>query len=124
MKKRNTPAKQAVLSVLKASKTALSQENIEQATKGAMDRVTIYRILSSFMEDGLVHRIISEDGKQYFAICLNCEEHRHHHDHFHFRCLQCGQIECLKEEVKVTVPAGYQLESVNCILSGYCPACA
>jgi Fur family transcriptional regulator, ferric uptake regulator len=123
MKKRNTPAKQTVLTVLKASKNALSQEDIEVETKGVMDRVTIYRILNSFCEDGLVHRILSDDGKYYFAICLNCEEKKHVHDHFHFRCLKCHKIECLKEEVSVKMPVGYRLESVNCLLSGYCPDC-
>lgn len=124
MKRRNTPSKQAVLNILTASKTALSQEDIEQEVKGTMDRVTVYRVLNSFCEDGYVHRILSDDGKHYFAICLNCKEHQHKHDHFHFRCLKCQKVECLKEEVQVKIPEGYLLQNVNCLLTGYCRNCA
>ena len=122
-KRRTTPAKQEVLNILSSSKQALSQEDIVKEIKGSMDRVTVYRALNSFCEDGYVHKILSDDGKYYFAICLNCKEHKHQHDHFHFRCLSCHKVECLKEEVKVKVPDGYQLESVNCLLTGYCKNC-
>ncbi|RDC65486.1 Fur family transcriptional regulator [Adhaeribacter pallidiroseus] len=124
MKRRNTPAKQAVLNILHGSGKALNQEDIEQAVKGRMDRVTVYRILNSFCEDGYVHKILSDDGKHYFALCTSCEEKKHYHNHFHFRCLKCQKVECLKEEVAVKVPAGYQLQNVNCLLTGYCQACA
>ena len=124
MKRRNTPAKQEVWSLLSSTRSALSQEDIEQRTEGKMDRVTIYRVLNSFCEDGLVHRILSDDGKYYFALCRNCNEAHHTHDHFHFRCLKCGKVECLKEEVTIKMPKGYRLENTNCFLSGYCRACA
>lgn len=124
MKRRNTPAKQAVYDLLRSSKAALSQEDVEQQVKGSMDRVTVYRVLNSFCEDGYVHKILSDDGKYYFAVCLNCTEGRHHHNHFHFRCLACGKVECLEKEVKVSMPDGYRLESVNCLLTGYCSNCA
>jgi len=124
MKRRNTPAKQAVLKILNSSERALNQDDIEQEVKGSMDRVTIYRILNSFCEDGYVHKILSDDGKYYFAICLNCEEKKHLHNHFHFRCLKCQKVECLKEEVNVKIPKGYKLENVNCLLTGYCQNCS
>lgn len=124
MKRRNTPAKQAVLDILKLSERALSQEDIEKEVKGSMDRVTVYRVLNSFCEDGYVHKILSDDGKHYFAICLNCQEKKHSHNHFHFRCLKCQKVECLKEEVKLQLPAGYQLENANCLVTGYCADCS
>ena len=124
MKRRNTASKQVVLDVLTASDVALSQDDIEREVKGSMDRVTVYRVLNRFCEDGYVHKILSDDGKHYFAICLNCEEKKHHHNHFHFRCVKCQQVECLKEEVNVKIPSGYRLQNVNCILSGYCQKCS
>jgi Fur family transcriptional regulator, ferric uptake regulator len=124
MKRRNTPAKQAVLNVLHAAKTALSQEDIAREVQGSMDRVTVYRVLNRFYEDGYVHKIVADDGKHYFAICLNCEEKQHRHNHFHFRCVKCQKIECLPEEVPIKIPAGYQLENVNCLLTGHCQNCS
>ena len=124
MKRRNTASKQAVLEVLNASKVALNQEDIEQKVKGLMDRVTVYRVLNRFCDDGYVHKILGDDGKHYFAICLNCDEKQHRHNHFHFRCLTCQKVECLKEEVQVKIPRGYVLEQVNCLLTGYCKNCS
>lgn len=124
MKRRNTGSKQAIFDILNSSKVALSQDDIEHQVKGSMDRVTIYRVLNSFREDGYVHKILSDDGKCYFAICVNCEEQKHHHNHFHFRCLKCQKVECLKEEVNIKIPKGYTLENVNCLLTGYCKKCS
>lgn len=122
--RRNTPAKEAVLKLLKQSKSALSQDVIGHKMKGKMDRVTIYRILNTFCEDGVTHKIMSEEGKYYFALCLNCSEKHHFHNHYHFRCVKCHKIECLKDELKIKLPVGYTLEQVNCVLSGHCKKCA
>jgi Fur family transcriptional regulator, ferric uptake regulator len=121
--RRNTPSKQAILNVLNSSKSALSQEDIEKMVAIEMDRATIYRTLSRFCEDGIVHKIISEDGKQFFAICIKCEEKISPERHFHFKCLKCKTIECLQETVKFTLPSGYRIEGVNCLLTGYCAKC-
>lgn len=124
MKRRNTPAKQAVLDILKNSKIALSQEDIETEVKGTMDRVTVYRVLNSFCEDGYIHKVVSDDGKNYFAICVKCEEKKHQHNHFHFRCLNCHSVECLKQEVLFKIPRGYKVQEMNCVVKGYCKNCA
>lgn len=124
MKRRNTPAKQSILNILKSTGTALSQEMIEAEVKGEMDRVTIYRVLNSFCEDGITHRILADNGKYYFALCLNCNEKQHSHDHFHFRCLKCEKVECLHEKVKVTLPEGYVSETISSWISGYCNTCS
>ncbi len=123
MKRRNTPAKQKVLSVFKSSNSALSQDMLEEKIGSEMDRVTIYRILNSFCEDGITHRVTSDDGKSYYALCTECEDHDHHHDHFHFKCINCEKVECLDEEVQFTLPKGYHSENMNCWISGYCKAC-
>lgn len=124
MKRRNTPAKTAILSMLQEAGSALSQDMIEEKVKGEMDRVTIYRVLNSFCEDGVTHRILADNGKYYFALCLNCEEHKHTHDHFHFRCLKCEKVECLKEAVTAVLPQGYVQKSINSWITGYCKDCS
>lgn len=126
MKRRNTPAKEAVLSVLSASAKAMSQDAIEQKIDIDIDRATIYRVLNRFCEDGVLHRIVAEDGKQYFAVCMKCDDDRKKAPlhHFHFRCTQCETIECLPLPVHFTLQAGYQVERVNCVLTGVCKDCA
>ena len=125
MKRRNTPAKNTILNLLKNAGNALSQEMIEAEVKGEMDRVTIYRVLNSFCEDGVTHRILSDEGKYYFALCLDCHDHEHHtHDHFHFRCVGCQKVECLEEQVTVQLPQGYRKESISSWVTGYCAGCS
>lgn len=124
MKRRNTPAKTAILGLLKDANSAMSQEMIEAELKGEMDRVTIYRVLNSFCEDGITHRVLADDGKYYFALCRGCQEAKHNHDHFHFKCINCQKVECLNEPVTVNLPAGYVQKSIASWVSGYCKECA
>lgn len=125
MKRRNTPSKTAVLSALERANTALSHDKLVESLDGTIDRATIYRILNRFCEDGITHRIVADDGKQYFALCEDCShEEKHSHNHFHFRCLQCDRVECLSNEVSVNLPTGYQAENFNGVISGTCNRCA
>lgn len=124
MKRRNTPAKEAVLDVLMKTGKAMSQDAIEKCIDLDMDRATIYRVLNRFCEDGTLHKIVAEDGKQYFALCVKCEDKDPQLHHFHFRCINCQTIECLSTPVHFSVPAGYNVNSVNCILTGVCKKCA
>ncbi|HEX7869569.1 MAG TPA: transcriptional repressor, partial [Chryseobacterium sp.] len=65
MIRRSTPTKDAVLNVLADSKKAMSQEAIMNKVDINIDRATVYRVLNRFCEDGVLHRIVAEDGKQY-----------------------------------------------------------
>lgn len=123
MKRRNTPSKDAVLDLLIRSGKAMSRDAIEKEIDLDMNRATIYRVLNRFCDDGLVHRIVAEDGKQYFAVCIKCDESKFTDHHFHFRCIECDTIECLPEEVHFSIPGGYRVANVNCVLTGTCKDC-
>ena len=77
-----------------------------------------------FCEDGLVHKIVAEDGKQYFAVCVKCEEKKLPDTHFHFYCTDRQTIECLPSMVHFSVPQGYEVEGLNCVLIGVCMECS
>lgn len=124
MKRRNTPSKDAVLELLTRTGKAMSRDAIEKNIDVAIDRATIYRILNRFCEDGQVHKIVAEDGKQYFAVCIKCDDKAFPQNHFHFRCKKCNTIECLQQAVHFSVPEGYHVESINCVLTGICKVCA
>ena len=123
MKRRKTETKAAILEQLKQSKEALSHEMLQSALEGNIDRATIYRVLNRFHEDGIVHKVVGDDGKQYFAFCINCQEKEHHHHHFHFRCTACGKVECLSSEINIQLPKGYVSENFNGVISGLCSDC-
>lgn len=124
MKRRNTPAKEAVLNLLSQTQRAMSHDAIEQEINMGMNRATIYRVLNQFCEDGIVHKVVAEDGKQYFAVCSDCKGKRISKHHFHFRCTTCLTIECLEESVHFSIPKGYRVEDVNCLLTGTCLKCS
>lgn len=124
MKRRNTPSKEAVLNLLINTKKALSHDVIVEKLKITIDRATIYRVLNRFCEDGLVHKIIAEDGKLYFAVCIACDKEKHSDNHLHFRCSKCQMMECLHEPVQFTLPSGFHVNSINCVLTGTCSDCS
>ncbi|MFN8712587.1 MAG: transcriptional repressor [Bacteroidota bacterium] len=125
LKKRETSGKRQVLQLLENSSSALSQDMLEKNPELKIDRVTIYRILKSFEEDGKIHRIVGNDGKAYFAVCRNCSEtHAHHlHQHVHFQCKMCSKVECLNAEISLPIPPDYVVDDVNVVMSGICGKC-
>lgn len=124
MPRRKTQSTTEILSVLKAADSAMSHQMIEEALEIEVDRATIYRVLNRFNEDGLVHRVVGENGKQYFALCEDCKKHDHNHDHFHFRCGECGKVECLTREIHIKLPENYIAKNFNGMISGICADCA
>lgn len=124
MKRRNTPTKEAVLNVLSKAGKAMSQDAIEKHIEIDINRATIYRVLNRFCEDGILHRVVAENGKQYFALCVENDKKEQISNHFHFKCLVCKTIECLPIEVNFSISDDYLVENVNCILSGKCKNCA
>ncbi|MDD2982358.1 MAG: transcriptional repressor [Crocinitomicaceae bacterium] len=122
IKKRQTVSKRKVLDFFKKHDHAISHELIEQGLSGSMDRVTIYRILKSFEEDGLIHKIVDENSKSHYALCQECNS-QHVHNHMHFQCTNCEKVECLDYDLEVPMPNGYQLKNMQLIASGLCKDC-
>jgi len=103
---------------------ALSFKDLEKNLE-EYDRVTLYRTLSSFIENGILHRIPSDDGFASYGLCSQeCSETEHHHDHVHFKCNVCGHIECLPDYhvPKMDLP-GYTINEQNLIVTGICKNC-
>lgn len=123
IKRRNTTAQDAVLSLLTSKMKAMSQEAIMKQLGVNVDRATIYRILNRFCEDEIIHKIVSDDGKQYFAVCVKCDEKKIPSNHFHFKCTKCDTIECLPTLVEFSVPKNYEVQQMNCVLIGVCKDC-
>ena len=122
MKKRKTQSKKAILECLqRAGNYGLRSDSIEEQLP-QFNRVTIYRILQSFINDGIIHKVISNDGKFYYFKCKNCNE-VHFHNHYHFKCNICGKVECMDNDIEVKVPKDYVVEDVNFWVTGTCGTC-
>ena len=124
MKRRNTPVRQAVMELLKQAGSALSQEEVQKRLTLPADRITLYRMLQRLCEDGELHRITGENGKWYYAPCINCRKETHIHDHVHFECENCGRVRCLGSSLQPELPEGYQAMRFNYWIQGRCSQCS
>ncbi len=125
-KLRITDCRLDVIEFFIQEETALSQGDLEhQFTQ--YDRVTLYRTLNSFLDSGIIHKIPNSTGVATYGLCHEtCSPHHHEHNHIHFKCNQCGHIECIDNRAvpSVSVPRGYKVETVNVIVDGICAKCA
>ena len=90
-KRRNTVIQEAVMAVLTSKRRAMSQDTIVRQLNVDADRATIYRILNRFCEDGIIHKVVADDGKQYFAVPMKCDGITLPENHFHFQEVLCNQ---------------------------------
>ncbi len=114
-----------------------------------VDRSTIFRALTLFVEKHLLHTIDDGSGQQKYCIChqyehhmghCHCSEgeqghdedqgHRHHEheacQHVHLSCTKCGRTFCLRNQKipPVQIPEGFQVQHTQYIIQGICPRCA
>jgi Fur family transcriptional regulator, ferric uptake regulator len=125
-KLRSTPGRAAILQAFLKSKFALSHGDVEKEVPASFDRVTVYRTLKTFLDKGLIHKVLDDEGGMKYALCNEaCSTANHHHDHVHFKCTQCGQTNCLQVEIPgIKLPKGYQPREVNLLIQGICGNCA
>ncbi len=123
---RNTEIRRQVLSIfLEAPDTALSSQDIEERFD-KIDRVTLYRILRSFEDSGIIHQAIDGSSKTKYAYCSDdCTTHHHHDEHAHFHCTVCDTTTCMEmvNIPQVIIPNEYQLRDAQLILTGVCKKC-
>ena len=125
-KLRTTSCRDDVLKAFVHRDTALSHGDLESALGDRFDRVTIYRTLKTFLEKGILHKVLGDEGTRYALCRERCSEDNHHHDHVHFKCNTCGQTNCL-ENLHVPViklPEGYRIQEVNLLIQGLCAECS
>lgn len=123
---KKTKPRLSVLEILTERKSATSQPDLELVLGKDIDRVTLYRVLKTFEEKGIIHKIIDLNGTANYAVCSSsCTEHQHHDQHVHFNCRLCLQIYCLDSVhvPQLQLPSGFTPDTVNHIVYGTCPGC-
>ena len=123
---RTTDSRQSILKLFLEKDYALSHGDIENAIDNSLDRVTVYRTLKTFLDKGLIHKVLDDEGSLKYALCSEtCSAREHHHDHVHFKCIKCGQTSCLEVEVPaVKLPRGFKAKEVNVLIQGVCAQCS
>lgn len=122
---KQTKPRLMVLDQIIGRNSAISQPELEKKLGKEVDRVTLYRTLSTFEEKGILHKIIDHAGTANFAICQsNCSSNHHHDEHLHFNCIQCKKVYCLDIKIpNTTIPANFTMESIQLLAHGICENC-
>ena len=123
---RSTPTRQEILHLFLRKDYALSHSDIEGEIADDIDRVTVYRTLKTFNDRGLIHKVLDDGGSLKYALCSEaCSATRHRHEHVHFKCIRCGQTNCLNVDIPlVKLPEGYKPTEVNLLVQGTCQNCS
>ena len=86
----------------------------------------IFRTLSLFKQQHLVHQL--EDGNDVvrYELCLSDDYEEDEDMHVHFYCERCHQTYCFNDipVPQVELPGGYEQFSINYMIKGICPKCA
>ncbi len=120
---RVTEARWRILEVLFDAGRPLSHAEIGAglAAGGAIDRVTLYRVLDWLIAKGLAHRVEGHDRTWRFSAVSNDT-----HGHAHFHCTHCGKMYCLtaiQPTVVLALPRGFRFEETDISLRGTCADC-
>jgi Fur family transcriptional regulator, ferric uptake regulator len=114
------------------------------ASRAAIDRVTVYRVLDWLVGVNLAHRIAGDDRVWRYVANLGSNKAENtkaakatpsrfkpianaHQHHAHFTCEACGQTFCLGDvqpKVTVKLPTGFTSNAVDVKLRGRCAHCS
>ncbi len=124
---RKTLGRELVLTTFLDQSRALSHGELNTLLGDQLNRASLYRVLQSFEESGIVHRVPDDEVSVKYALCSGaCSSEQHHDNHVHFKCNHCGETQCLPEVKlpKVKTPDSLKVESAELLLRGYCRHCA
>jgi Fur family ferric uptake transcriptional regulator/Fur family zinc uptake transcriptional regulator len=122
---RKTKARNCVLQVLgKAERPLSHQEIAAQPETRSLDRVTLYRTLTTLRKARLIHRVHGIDGVWRYR-GQQCRSGKCGGDHIHFLCIECNQMSCLPEQSLpwVREPEGAEILGKQLLVYGRCARC-
>jgi len=119
-----TKSRKKVLNIFLNSEKPLSLKQLRLLVSD-MDRVTLFRILSFFEDNKIIHTIRLDKGQDLFALCVEeCEKEQHQHNHIHFQCQNCEDVSCLPiKDFPVLSAPNYVINNLSINAVGICKNC-
>src|SRR5690554_84338 len=125
-KLRATPFRKEVLEIFLKNEHAISIQDIEDDLE-SFDRITLYRTIKSFTNNGVIHEIVMPGDVKKLALCDGVCDHDnglHEHDHIHFQCRICEEVYCVEiEELPQLEVPGFIIEEQEIQAKGICENC-
>ncbi len=121
-----TSQRVAVLEQLINATGPINVRTILAQTSGKLkiNRVTVYRILTSFRDGGIIREVEAGDGVGYYEMACP-----HNPIHPHFHCRRCGGLICMSPLTLSQAlewfarPYDFSVETVNVRITGVCGLC-
>jgi len=122
---RKTPHRMAVLNMLIYADRPLSASDIlKKSPIIKINKVTVYRILSTFKEEGIIREIPTEQRDKHYEMAC-----RHNPIHPHFYCSACKTMTCLEpltlsQAIELfSKPHGFTIDNISVNITGVCDRC-
>ena len=114
-----------VYKTLYDTSTPLSLTNLE-AMMLTMDKSSIFRVLSLFLQHDVVHAFEDGRGIINYELCNEQGPCDHHDNHLHFYCEHCQRSFCLDsvQLPEFNLPEGFCAHAFSFVIKGVCPQCA
>ncbi len=122
---RTTPNRILVARTLRRSLSPMSLSQLETELS-TVDKSSIFRVLSLFVDHGIVHVVEGGDNVAKYELCHG-EDHCSLDDmHIHFYCTECHRTFCFADipVPKVECPEGFRIRNANYMAKGLCPECS
>jgi len=121
-----TTQRLSVLNILLRGERPLNaREILDLCHDNKMNRVTVYRMMESFRNEGIVRELPTESGVKYFEIaCM------HNPVHPHFYCRDCGAMSCLGPLTATDIwewfakPHAFRIDHISVNITGLCENCS
>lgn len=93
---------------------------------GTVDKSTLFRTITLFHENLLIHSIDDGSGSIKYSVCSDNCMCSVGELHVHFNCSRCNETFCLESIPipSVQLPEKFLLESVNFVMKGLCDKCS
>lgn len=126
---RPTAIRLLVLEALGTDDRAYSLSELE-AKLGSVDKSSIFRTLTLFLEHCIVHCVEDSQGQTHYAPCAEgCHCHDVHggmpYLHAHFECERCGCVWCLRDMPlpEINAARDFHVHTASYVLRGLCAEC-
>tara|TARA_B100001115_G_C15654137_1_gene315275 strand:+ start:181 stop:615 length:435 start_codon:yes stop_codon:yes gene_type:complete len=121
-----TSFRKKLIKLFYQSKSSLSIDEIVNNISYKVDKVSVYRALNAFEENGLIHKVPDKNNLMRYALCQSeCSSTKHSHNHAHLLCNKCNTTYCLND-FKIPIEAKYKdfiISHSKIILEGRCIDC-
>lgn len=120
-----TAVRLLVFSALQMAARPVSVADLETCLQ-TVDKSTIFRTLTLFLEHHLIHGIEDGSGSVKYELCHGEWDCSVRDMHLHFFCEHCHRTFCFKDMPipEVDLPEGFAMRGVNFVIKGLCPDCA